>query len=134
MITQAMSEGFINVNGTIVDLNTLMTDFTKNNTVGMQNLVNETANWNQTLMTALDTMNQLSGINSSLGLNTSFAYNKTMQDSINKALKNVNTTANKNLNITSPLVVIENVTSDNYNEIIDEVTSQIYNTLDKTLN
>ena len=133
MITQAMSEGFINVNGTIVDLNTLMTDFTKNNTVGMQNLVNETANWNQTLMTALDTMSQLSGINSSLGLNTSFAYNKTMQDSINKALKNVNTTANKNLNITSPLVVIENVTSDNYNEIIDEVTSQIYTTLNKTL-
>ena len=133
MITQAMSEGFINVNGTIVDLNTLMTDFTKNNTVGMQNLVNETANWNQTLMTALDTMSQLSGINSTLGLNTSFTYDKAMQNSVNKALKNAKTTANKNLNITSPLVVIENVTSDNYNEIIDKVTSQIYTTLNKTL-
>ena len=133
MITQAMSEGFINVNGTIVDLNTLMTDFTKNNTVGMQNLVNETANWNQTLMTALDTMSQLSGINSTLGLNTSVAYDKAMQNSVNKALKNAKTTSNKNLNITSPLVVIENVTSDNYNEIIDKVTSQIYTTLNKTL-
>lgn len=133
MITQAMSEGFINVNGTIVDLNTLMTDFTKNNTVGMQNLVNETANWNQTLMTAINTASQLSGINSNLGLNTNFTYTKAMQDSINQALKNVSTTTNKNLNVTSPLVVIENVTSDNYNEIIDEVTSQIYNTLNKTL-
>lgn len=133
MITQAMSEGFINVNGTIVDLNTLMTDFTKNNTVGMQNLVNETANWNQTLMTALDTMCQLSGINSTLGLNTSFAYDKAMQNSVNQALKNAKTATNKNLNITSPLVVIENVTSDNYNEIIDKVTSQIYTTLNKTL-
>lgn len=133
MIAQAMSEGFVNVNGTIVELNKLMTDFTRENTVGMQNLVNETADWNQTLMTAINTASQLSGINSSLGLNTSFAYTKSMQDSINKALKNVSTTTNKNLNVTSPLVVIENITSDNYNEIIDKVTSQIYNTLEKTL-
>lgn len=133
MVTQAMTEGFINVNGTVVELNTLMSDFTKNNTVGMQNLVNETANWNQTLMTAINTASQLSGINSNLGLNTNFTYTKAMQDSINQALKNVSTTTNKNLNVTSPLVVIENVTSDNYNDIIDKVTSQIYTTLNKTL-
>ena len=56
-----------------------------------------------------------------------------MQNSVNQALKNAKTATNKNLNITSPLVVIENVTSDNYNEIIDKVTSQIYTTLNKTL-
>lgn len=134
LITQAMSEGFINVNGTIVQLDTLMNDFTKNNTVGMQNLVNETNNWNETLMTAINTASQLSGINSSLGLNTTFTYTKAMQDSINQALKEVKSNSNtKNLNVTSPLVVIENVTSDNYNDIIDQVTSQIYNTLDKVI-